>query len=94
MKKSDNGSGNTGSGSVRHSIRRRIMVIFLGIMSAVLFSVWMINNWWLERYYIDEKRKEMEAAYEDINAAVLERTDSGESIGNVIAEELQKEWDT
>ena len=56
-------SGN-GSSSVKHSIRRRIMLIFLGIMTAVLFSVWVINNWWLERYYIDEKRKEMEAAYE------------------------------
>ena len=54
-------SGN-GSSSVKHSIRRRIMLIFLGIMTAVLFSVWVINNWWLERYYVDEKRKEMEEA--------------------------------
>ena len=85
-------SGN-GSSSVKHSIRRRIMLIFLGIMTAVLFSVWVINNWWLERYYIDEKRKEMEAAYEDIDAAVMERTGSGESIGDVIAGELQREWE-
>ena len=79
--------------SWRHSIRHRIMLIFVGLMAAVLLSVWAINNWWLEKYYIDEKRKEMEAAYEDIDAAVLDKTRDGESIGRVIAWELQKEWD-
>ena len=80
--------------SWRHSIRHRIMLIFVGLMTAVLLSVWAINNWWLEKYYIDEKRKEMEAAYEEIDAAVLDKTQDGESIGQVIAWELQKEWDT
>ena len=76
--------------SWRHSIRHRIMLIFVGLMTAVLLSVWAINNWWLEKYYIDEKRKEMEAAYEEIDAAVLDKTQDGESIGQVIAWELQK----
>lgn len=79
---------------LRHSIRHRIMIIFVGLMAAVLFAVWAINNWWLEKYYIDEKRKEMEAAYSDIDTAVLEKTSGGESVGNVIAGELKQEWDT
>ncbi len=79
--------------SLKYSIRHRIMLIFLGILAAVLFSVWAVNNWWLEQYYIDEKSKEMEEAYQDIDRAVMEKTGNGESIGNVIAEELQKEWE-
>ncbi len=77
----------------KHSIRHRIMLIFVGLLTAVLFAVWAINNWWLERYYVDEKRKEMEEAYEDIDAAVMEKTRDGATIGDVIAGELQSEWE-
>ncbi len=80
--------------SLRNSIRHRIMLIFVGLMTAVLFLVWAINNWWLEKYYIDEKRKEMEAAYSEIDRTVLEKTGDGASVGTVIAEELQRELDT
>ncbi len=81
-------------GFFRHSIRHRIMMIFIGLTSAVLLSVLAINNWWLEKYYIEEKRKEMEEAYSEIDAAVREKTEDGESIGDVIARELQNEWET
>lgn len=79
--------------SLKHSIRHRIMLIFVGLMAMVLFAVWAINNWWLERYYVDEKRKEMEEAYEAIDAVVMEKTKDGVSIGDVIAGELQSEWE-
>lgn len=69
------------------------MLIFVGLMAVMLLSIWAVNNWWLEKYYIDEKRKEMEAAYDDIDVAVLEKTRNGESIGQVIAQELQEEWE-
>lgn len=79
--------------SWKYSIRHRIMLIFIGLMAAMLLAIWAVNNWWLEKYYIDEKRKEMEAAYDDIDVAVLEKTRNGESIGQVIARELQEEWE-
>lgn len=79
--------------SWKYSIRHRIMLIFVGLMAAMLLAIWAVNNWWLEKYYIDEKRKEMEAAYDDIDVAVLEKTRNGESIGQVIARELQEEWE-
>ncbi|MCI8866399.1 MAG: HAMP domain-containing protein [Lachnospiraceae bacterium] len=58
----------------------------------MLFSIWAVNNWWLGRYYIDEKRKEMEQAYDKINAAVQEKSRDGQDIGDVITQELQQEW--
>ena len=77
---------------LKHSIRRRIMLIFVGLMAVMLFSIWAVNNWWLGRYYIDEKRKEMEQAYDKINAAVQEKSRDGQDIGDVITQELQQEW--
>ena len=50
--------------SLRHSIRRRIMVIFIGLMACMLLAVWAINNFWLERYYVSQKQEVMEQAGE------------------------------
>ena len=78
---------------LKSSIRHRIMLIFAGLMAAVLLVVWAINNWWLEKYYIDEKRKEMEEAYLDIDTLVQEKAGEEASISELIAGELQSEWE-
>lgn len=31
-----------------HSIRHRIMLIFVGLMAAMLLAIWGVNTWWLE----------------------------------------------
>ena len=76
----------------RISIRHRIMLIFIGLMAAMLLAIWAINNWWLEGYYINQKLKVMERAYTDINEMVMERVSEGESIGEVITREEAEEW--
>ena len=45
-----------------HSIRHRIMLIFVGLMAAMLLAIWGVNTWWLEGYYVDQKLKVMEQA--------------------------------
>ena len=62
--------------SLRHSIRRRIMVIFIGLMACMLLAVWAINNFWLERYYVSQKQEVMEQAYLDINRVVMEQVEA------------------
>lgn len=76
-----------------HSIRHRIMLLFIAMMAFMILAIWAVNNWWLERYYIDQKLKVMEEAYTTINEAVMERVDAGESIATVIAEEIADEWE-
>lgn len=76
-----------------HSIRHRIMLIFIALMAFVLVAIWAVNNWWLERYYMDEKLKVMEQAYAAIDAVVMEKVLAGESIGDVISEEVADEWE-
>lgn len=78
----------------RHSIRHRIMLLFVAMMAFMLLAIWAVNNWWLERYYIDQKLKVMEQAYININEAVIERVEAGESIADVIAGEISQEWES
>ncbi len=74
-------------------MKRKIMLIFIGLMAAMLFAIWAINNWWLGEYYVNQKLKVMEQAYADINEAAMEIVEGGDSIGDVLAEELDREWE-
>lgn len=79
--------------SMRHSIRHRIMLIYMGLMVATIFAILVVNNWWLERYYVNQKLKVMEEAYNTVNHAVMEEAQDGESISSVIGRELEAEWE-
>ena len=76
-----------------HSIRHRIMLIFVGLMAAMLLAIWGVNTWWLERYYVDQKLKVMEQAYTDIDTAIQEKVGENESVGDVLQQELEEEWE-
>ena len=76
-----------------HSIRHRIIMVFVLLMAFVLLSIWAVNNWLLERYYIGEKLKIMEQAYSQINSVVMDKIQAGENIGDVISREVQEEWE-
>lgn len=76
---------------MKRSIRRRIMLIFIGLMAGVLVAIWAINNFWLEGYYTDQKLKVMEDAYERMDEVVMEKVRAGEDIGDVITKEAKAE---
>lgn len=77
---------------MRRSIRRRIMAIFIGIMAVMLLSIWAINNLWLEGYYVDQKQQMMKEAYTAVNQVVMNHAAEGESVSQVLREELAQEW--
>ncbi|MDD3251952.1 MAG: HAMP domain-containing sensor histidine kinase [Lachnospiraceae bacterium] len=76
----------------RHSIRYRIMAIFIGLMAVMLFAIWVVNNWWLEPYYLNQRLGVMEDAYTNINAVIMEKVNAGENIGDLIQKEAAREW--
>ena len=57
---------------MQHSIRHRIMLIYVGLMVATILAILVVNNWWLERYYVNQKLKVMEEAYNTVNHKVME----------------------
>lgn len=78
---------------MKRSIRHRFMVIFIGMMAAMLLAIWAINNWWLEGYYTSQKLGAMEEAYARLDAVVMDKVAAGEEIGDVIAREVEAERD-
>ena len=56
---------------MRDTIRARFTLIFGALMIAVLVSIWAVNNWWLESYYMNEKIRILETAYEEIDDIIL-----------------------
>lgn len=76
---------------MKRSIRRRIMIIFIGMMVATLLAILAINNWWLEGYYTSRKLDAMEEAYARLDEVVMEKIDAGEDIGEVIEREVAQE---
>lgn len=76
---------------MKQSIRRRIMIIFVGIMAAMLLTIWAINNWWLEQYYTSQKLSAMEEAYACLDEVVMKKVAAGEDISDVIIRETEQE---
>ena len=42
-------------------------MIFVGLMAAVLITLWAVNSFFLEGFYTKQKLKLLEDAYEQLN---------------------------
>lgn len=67
---------------MKHSIRVRFTMIFVGLMAAVLFTTWAVNSFFLEGFYTRQKVKILERAYELLNTLVVERAGEGGSLND------------
>ncbi len=55
---------------MRHSIRKKYALIFIGLLAGTMVLCWIINTLFLERYYIYSKEQKITYAYGKINDAV------------------------
>lgn len=67
---------------MKHSIRVRFTMIFVGLMAAVLFTTWAVNSFFLEGFYTRQKVKILERAYGLLNTLVVERASDGGSLND------------
>lgn len=67
---------------MKHSIRSRFTLIFVGLTALILIGIWCINNWMLEGFYIEEKVSVLQRAYDDIDELVMQKQAEGGSIGD------------
>ena len=65
-------AGGRGAGALRHSIKRQLAVVFIAVMTGLIFACWLANSLFLEKYYISNKGKSMMEAYMVVNRAVGE----------------------
>ena len=47
---------------MRHSIKARFAMVFVGLMAFVLIATWCVNNWFLESFYTMDKVATLEKA--------------------------------
>ncbi len=52
---------------MRRSIKHQFTFIFIGLMAGTLLICWIINNFFLEQYYEDRRKKDLVQTYEMMN---------------------------
>ena len=55
---------------MRHSIKRQMIVVFLGLLVSFVAALFMINLWFLEPYYIGNKKTQFIGMYEELNQTI------------------------
>lgn len=71
---------------MRHSIRTRFAWISEGLLLLVLLSIWCLNTWFLESYYIADRQKALKEAYELLDSMVQKAAEEGKSISELYDE--------
>lgn len=59
---------------MKYSIRKQFALVFGLLMAGTILLCWFINNTFLEKYYLDNKKKAMMSAYQTINNVSNEGT--------------------
>lgn len=63
---------------MKHSIRKQFALIFIGLMAGTVLLCWIINNLFLEEYYIRSKTRVLYEAYNTIRRVTGSETYSSE----------------
>ena len=69
---------------MKYSIKTQLIGIFTGLMAIVLLSTWMINNFFMESYYIVKKEKLLIDTYSILSDASHTEDYEGESFGEKV----------
>lgn len=76
---------------MKHSIKYRFTLIFIGLLAFMLLSIWIANNWYLKTFYINEKVRVLENAYIQLNTVAKEQLDNNSNIVNALLIESEKQ---
>lgn len=66
------------------SVQMRLTVAFALFLAAILAVIWGVNKWCLEAYYVSEKMKSLNQAYEAVDELLLTNEMNGISIGEAM----------
>lgn len=73
----------------RHSIKQEIAMVFIAVMTGTLVFCWIINNSFLENFYIQNKKDAIKDAYHRINEVMT----NGDITSDEFGLELRKTCD-
>ena len=55
---------------MKHSIRRQLAGVFIGLMAGTILLCWFINSTFLQRYYVHNKQNVLLEVYRELQEAV------------------------
>lgn len=55
---------------MKHSIKRQMAGIFIGVMAGILLCTWLLNYFFLDDYYIEKKKQAVYGTYQVLNTGV------------------------
>ena len=61
---------------MKHSIRKDFLVIIIGIIALALFVIGVLNYFWLDDFYENNKIKTIKSVYRQLNYSELDYGDS------------------
>lgn len=71
---------------MKHSIKKQLALVFIGLMAATIFCCWFINSVFLEAYYMNKKQNALMGVYSRLNEAFA----AGKTDTDAFNIELQK----
>lgn len=73
---------------MKHSIRTRFTLIFIGIMVLVMAALYEVNSHFLESYYMKQMVEVLETAYHTVDRLIMGAEKDGSSLPEVLEEEF------
>ena len=74
---------------INHSIKQEIALVFIAVMAGTIVLCWIINNIFLENFYIQNKKNAIKDAYYRINEVMT----NGDILSDAFGLELRKTCD-
>ena len=78
----------SGGFRMKNLIRTRFTLIFIGITALVIFGMYAVNNYFLEKYYMNQMIKGMQTAYQKVDHLMTDLESRGKTLTEVVKEEL------
>ncbi|MFI3171275.1 MAG: HAMP domain-containing sensor histidine kinase [Eubacteriales bacterium] len=75
---------------MKRSIKQQLSFVFIGLTVCILLACFAVNGFFLEKYYIANKKEALLSMYEDLNECLEEETLSDEDIQNELLGAVEK----
>lgn len=75
---------------MKHSIKRQMMVIFVGLIAFILVLIFAVNSSFLEQYYIVHKQGDLTGMFKSLDRAVKNGSISKESEAEKLERQMEK----
>lgn len=75
---------------MKRTIRRQMMVVFVGLIIFILLLMCIVNSGFLEKYYIAHKQVDLTATYETMDKALEEGNLTEDSISEKMSRQLER----